>query len=559
MNEKYSAELKSEILEILCETLLDGDSLGEEITFEGICDEEVAEETDGNVAFLANAAEATDENTADDEICECSSEEPDEPSQNQGTESNDEMTDCTDESIGEAVGEKDRETPEEAFDGEEPSEDDSANENTDASTVPGEVDCDDSESEQEAEDITVEFYGKTPDPSTAILYDYCEGRGLSEIREITDRLLCDTRSVSGDELRRLALAYGLSAHSFSRLLSICGFEPLRHKALCDTVFGAVLGTSRTDGVARKEPDEYLCAFEAIYAEAVGMMTQSVGDADEDDGDGNDNVDEKKTVYAPTRGDMYCLTAGTLEKYLIANQSYFIERSDAILEKYHSLMTVFAELYDNTAINCKWTEAEGEYCLRSFIERFCTALPQKNSYTELTVKKIGQGRLPTRELMTVLFLYELCLAGTDSICYKGKGKGSKKVTKELSAAISEKDGVMTFNPRAYFGSRGGKILSGEELVYYINTRLMALGYLPLNENLRFDSAFLALRGLEITVRNGGRSVAVCLDKKDGKPLRTTLDISSVASTVSPLLAAVFLVLEGDGTEEYPLACELNELA
>lgn len=531
---------RSALVELLCERLCVGDEIEVEIerkeTSEDVCDtsesscdnkviedEDKVEESEAEEASeespledVARAAEETEEADGESEDADA---EPDKTESEEAKATENEP--CSESCAGEA------EVSEESSEG--------AVQDTDE-TVP----------EESEEGISVEFYRVEREmlaPSEELIFSYCDENGLCETRGIVERILERPDTASRDDITVLGFALGISARNVSKILTLCGLEPLRSRTLYDTVLSAVLGDSNRLFEDKKSADEYLLRFSERYCEAMAVLSEM-----------DREFVEGAQVFAPAPNRLLSLCSENLAEYIGKKGWYFIERQRVILEKYRNLLVLFGELYDNTAINCTWNSAEAKYCLRSFIERFCAVLPKRNSYTEMTVREIEAGHLPTRELMIILTVYELSLCGREKILYKGKGKGSKKVTRELAGSLFEEDGVTYLRPGLYFGNVGDlEITSFEQLIYRINSRLNSLGFCQLNANYRFDKVLLSMSDIEIKTKNGGRTLILSgLSEKV-----QSLDISEIYESVPALLAAFVYILENSDTEGFVLGCNINE--
>lgn len=531
---------RSALVELLCERLCVGDEIEVEIerketledvcdTSESSCDNEViedennAEESESEGVSEESTFEAVALDAVETEESDGESEADDAESEGAESEETDvtETEPCSESCAGEA------EVSEESSEG-------------------AVQDTDETVAEESEEGISVEFYRVEREmltPSEELIFSYCDENGLCETRGIVERILERPDTASRDDITVLGFALGISARNVSKILTLCGLEPLRSRTLYDTVLSAVLGDSSRLFEDKKSADEYLLRFSERYCEAMAVLSEM-----------DREFVEGAQVFAPAPNRLLSLCSENLAEYIGKKGWYFIERQRVILEKYRNLLVLFGELYDNTAINCTWNSAEAKYCLRSFIERFCAVLPKRNSYTEMTVKEIEAGHLPTRELMIILTVYELSLCGREKILYKGKGKGSKKVTRELAGSLFEEGGVTYLRPGLYFGNVGDlEITSLEQLIYRINLRLNSLGYCQLNANYRFDKVLLSMSDIEIKTKNGGRTLILSgLSEK-----AQSLDISEIYESVPTLLAAFVYILENSDTEGFVLGCNINE--
>ncbi len=531
---------RSALVELLCERLCVGDEIelaiereetSEDIcdTSESSCDNEVTEDEDK--AEMSEAEDTPEEPTFEDAARDA-----------EETEEADGVSKSEDTGADEAESEEARATETESCSEAEEGEDEASNK---ASEGAAQI-ADETAVEESEEGISVEFYRVEREmlaPSEELLFSYCDENELCETRSIVERILERPDTASREDIILLGFALGISAGNVSKILALCGLEPLRSRTLYDTVLSAVLGDSSRFFEDGKTTDEYLLRFSERYCESMAVLSEM-----------DREFVEGAQVFAPAPNRLLTLCSDNLSEYIGKKGWYFIERQRVILEKYRSLLVLFGELYDNTAINCTWNESEAKYCLRSFIERFCAVLPKRNSYTEMTVKEIEAGHLPTRELMIILTIYELSLCGKEKILYKGKGKGSKKVTRELAGALFEEDGVSYLRPGLYFGNEGGfEITSFEQLIYRVNSRLNSLGYCQLNANYRFDKVLLSMSEVEIKTKNGGRTLVLSgLSEK-----AQSIDISEIYESVPAPLAAFVYLLENAGTEGFILDCNINE--
>lgn len=538
--EKMTDNKRSMLVELLCERLCVGDEVelaleSEQPTEEvcdlqdSSCDDEVTEYTEEGKND--ETEESDGEAIPGEGVCEEVGRDGEADGASESEEA--ETDETVDESFinAEDTAEKEDETDEKVF--EEASETESES-------------TDEKDSEESEEGISVEFYRVEREvlaPSKELLYSYCEENGLYETRSITERILDCPDKASREDIILLGLTYGVSAGNVSKILNLCGLEMLRPRTLYDTVLASILGDSGRELENKRTYEEYMLSFSERYCESMAVLSEMDGE-----------FVEGAQVYAPAPNRLLSLCSENLIEYIGKKGWYFIERQRVILEKYRTLMVLFGELYDNTAINCTWNEAEARFCLRSFIERFCTVLPKRNSYTEMTVKEIEAGRIPTRELMIILTVYELSLCGKEKILYKGKGKGSKKVTKELANALFEEDGVTYLRPGLYFENEGSaEITSFEQLIYMVNSKLNSLGYCQLNASNRFDKVLLSMADIDFKAKNGGRTLVLSgLSEK-----AQNIDISDTYESVSALLTAFVYILENNSIEGFALDCSINE--